>query len=336
MTITETVPRLVQMPIVVHNLHGPDKNKDRRHKTIRQFLDEAKGGIGGFNELNTGDRAYIKAEAAKRGLNVLIHSYNGMVWDPTKIQTATKPRLKRIMVGGYVGADGVATPRKGDDDRRVGPNRYAIYMPCEVIGLGIRFEFDVTHLMAKWTTTAKWRAKLAAKSIVSFGAGVYSKNGVAVGDMNTDDYIDLPGVDDIPVKTPDTFGRRKYDQILRWGAHIYIHAVRAINTPSDHHMLKGTITFYRDPEVKVPGGMVNPEPRPSTPKPEPTPTKPKPAIKLPKPGDSKANWKKQGAPVAHPWASRNKSWIRRHKRVWAEIGRWQAAYLRRYNAAKGN
>lgn len=237
----------VQAPIVVHNLHGgPEKDKKRRRRTIRMFLHAAKHGVGGFNELAKRDRRYIKAEAAKRGLRIFIYGDNGVVWDPALLE-ARKPRIKKIMTGGHVGADGVATAKKGDDDRRVGPNRYAIYIPFKVIAHGLTFEFVVTHAMAKSFTTARWRIRLFRKSIRSLADDIRKASGLLVGDLNSKEYVNLPDVLDVPVHTPPTFGKSRYDQILRWGPDIAVSKVNAVETPSDHDMLVGTVTFYRGP-----------------------------------------------------------------------------------------
>lgn len=307
----------LQFPIAVHNLFGPNKNKSLRRQTITKFLDAAKGGVGGANELAVVDRSFFRAEASKRGLRSFIYVTLAVVWDP-KVAMADKPRLKKVMQGGYVGADGVATSKKGDDDRRVGPNRYAIYLPLDFpeVDLFGDFELDVTHLVAKWTTTHKWRAALARRSIYSLADGVVSPNGLMVGDMNTNTYVNLPGVADVPVKTPPTHGPRKYDQILRWGQHVYVSQVKDVPTPSDHDMVVGLVTIYRAPKANLSA---------------PATSKPK-AAKLPRPGDSKTNWRKHGAPVKHPWAKRSPRWIRRNKNLWARIIRWQKAYKRRLSA----
>lgn len=236
-----------QVPLVTHNLHGgPDKNRKRRRRTINLFLNTAQCGIGGFNELNRHDRRYLRRQAAKRGLKTFIYKSNGAVWTPTIVQV-DKKRVKRVMTGGHVGADGIATPQKGDDDRRVGPNRYAIYLTCKLLALDLDFEFVVTHLMARSFTKHRWRIPLFRKSLRSLAKGTRDSNGVLVGDVNSKDYIDLPDMLDAPEKTPPTFGRKKYDQFIRWGPHIDIVNIRALETLSDHDMLVGTIEFYKHP-----------------------------------------------------------------------------------------
>lgn len=310
-----TEVNLVQAPLVIHNLHGPDPSATNRHKTILAFLKAADGGLGGFNELRTADRTFIRNEAAARKMRIFIAGEDGMVWDPTKFSNG-KARIKKIMTGGHVGADGVATAKKGDDDRRVGPNRYGIYLPLRVIALGLDIEFDVTHTMARSFTKNKWRLPLFKRSIVSLGAGVQEEEGIMVGDMNSPAYINLPGVADVPVPTPPSMGRARYDQILKWGKHILVSSVRSVNTPSDHHMIVATVTFYRSAK----------SPQPPTTKPtSPHATKPT----LPKPGNSGVSWRKYGSPVAHPWAKRSASWKKRHRTTWAKIVKWQAAYRRR-------
>lgn len=308
---------LVNTPIVLHNLHGPDKNVGHRHNTITAFLNAVKGGIGGFNELNAKDAAWFRDEVAERRLRFYRHGQIGAVWDPTVFALAGKPRVRKIMQGGHVGADGT---RQGPDNRRVGPNRYGVYVPLTVIVVDFDFEFDVTHLMARSFTAHRWRIPLFRRSVNELADGVLSENGILVGDMNSPRALNLPGVADVAVRAPATMGRQHYDQILRWGQHIFVHGVKAVNTPSDHHMLKGLITFYRDPQDH----LIAP---PTT----PTPNAPRPSGSLPKPGTSGVRWRRYGAPVRHPWAKKYKTkrFKRRRPRLSRRIERWKAAYRRR-------
>lgn len=299
---------LINTPVVIHNLHGPDSSVDRRHRTIFSFLKAVEGGLGGFNELNSSDLAYLRDEATRLGLKVFRHGEDGVVWDPS-IFTAGTARVKKIMTGGFVGADGIHTAYAGDDDRRVGPNRYAIYIPFEIKAVALKFEFVVTHTVAKAFTTEVWRLGLFRRSIASLGAGIQLDDGILVGDMNKPTAINLPHLMEVPVKTPASMGNAHYDQILRWGSHISVRNVSAVNTPSDHHMIVATASFYRAGVVSVPSTV--------------------PKVVLPKPGDSNVDWLKQGAPVRHPWAERSPRWKRRHKRLWARILKWQTAYRRR-------
>lgn len=304
-------PALIQTKLVVHNLHGPDSNQKRRRDTIVAFLNAVEGGIGGFNEFSTRDLAYFTAEVAKRKMKFHRAGLNGIVWNPS-VYKVGKPRLKKIMTGGHVGADGVHTAKPGDDDRRVGPNRYGIYYPCEVIVFGLEFEFDVTHTMARAFTAHKWRIPLFRRSINALGDGVIEDDGIMVGDFNTNPSINLPGVEDVNVPAPADMGRQHYTKIIRWGKHIAISNVKDVNTPSDHDMLVAVVTFYKEPRTNLSA---------------PSDPGPKPAVgsSLPKPGDSRVNWKKYGAPVSHPWASLK----RRRKRLRARITKWRAAYRRR-------
>lgn len=311
------VVNMVQSPFAVHNLHGPDKNVGRRHTSIEMFLNRAKGGIGGFNELNSKDRSFLKDEAAKRRLNVQIVGANGVVWDPS-VHRVGKPRVRKIMQGGHVGADGVATPKKGDDDRRVGPSRYGLYFPVYTYAVALEWEFDVTHTMARAFTLHKWRIPLYRKSIRSLADGVLEPNGLMTGDFNTNPPVDLPGVNEVNVPVPPDMGKQHYTKVMRWGQHIHVGKVYEQNTPSDHDLLYAKLTFYRIAQDKLQA--------PAQPKPV-KPAKAKP--KLPQPGDGTVKWRKYGAPVAHPWMERPTKWKRRHKKLWIRIGKWQAAYLRR-------
>jgi len=239
------MPDLVQMPLAVHNLHGgAEKNKDRRERIIDRFLNASHQGIGGCNELNRHDRKYFKSKAGKLGLRYKIQDNNAAVWD-SKLIKVNKTRVRKIMSGGYVGADGVATARVGDDDRRVGPNRYALYLTCTVRANNLDFELVITHLMAKSFTQHRWRIPLLRKSVKKLSAGIKSKNGLLVGDMNSKEYIDLPDVLDVAEKTPPTHGNRRYDQIIRWGPQIDVVKVHDTSTASDHDMLLGIVKFYK-------------------------------------------------------------------------------------------
>lgn len=304
-------PTLIQTKLAVSNLHGPDKNQGRRHKTIEMFFDAVKGGIGGVNELNPKDRAFFKAAAARHGMNVQIVGLNAIAWNP-RVYKVSKPRIKKIMQGGHVGADGVHTAKPGDDDRRVGPNRYGIYFDVTVIVFGFTFEFDITHTMARAFTKHKWRIPLFRKSIERLGDGVQRGDGIMVGDFNTNPPVNLPGVADVNVPAPPDMGRQHYTKILRWGQHIFVSSVKGVNTPSDHDMLIGLITIYKDARDSL-GPAVNPRPKPAS------------VSSLPKPGNGRINWKRYGAPVRHPWARIK----RRNKRLRSRIIKWRAAYRRR-------
>lgn len=234
----------VQLKFAVHNLHGVDRNRKRRRKTIRMFLNACSGGFGGFNELGRADHRYIKREARRRHLRIFIHGEDGAVWHPAALHVG-KPRVKKIMTGGHVGADGVHTPQPGDDDRRVGPNRYAIYLPCVVTALNLHWELVVTHTMAKSFTSLRWRIPLFRKSIRRLAHGVHSSDGIMIGDMNSKAYIDLPDVLDVPVITPPSFSGKHYDQIIRWGLNINVIAVADESTPSDHDMITGIAVFHQ-------------------------------------------------------------------------------------------
>ena len=239
----------MQMVLTLHNLHGGgEPNRDRRKKIIIEFLNATRGGMGGFNELNRAERKFFKSEAKHRGLKTFIYHQDGAVWDPNRIKVRKK-RVKKIMTGGFVGADGVSTARRGDDDRRVGPNRYAIYFDC-FSGNAVEFEFVVTHLMAKSFTQHTWRVRLLHRSIKSLSSGIRKKRGVLVGDMNSKEYIDLPGVKDTPEKTPPTHGPRRYDQMVRWGEGIDVVQIEGEETPSDHDMVKGILKLWRSPGRK--------------------------------------------------------------------------------------
>jgi hypothetical protein len=272
------------------------------------FLRRATGGIGGFQELNPRDRDYLKSEAGRVGLRVYIYGTNGIVWAP-RVLTCNRITPRRIMVGGNVGADGVATARRGDDDRRVGPHRYCLYGDFSPVSVpSWDFEFDNLHAMARTFTAHRWRLPLYLRSIRNAAEGVRLGDGLMVGDFNDPRYRDLPGVPDRAVVTPVTFGRNaRYDQAREWGrVNVVDGSVRVERTGSDHLLLYGEVDL-----------MTSEKPSP-------------PPVRLPRPGDSRVAWRKHGAPVRHPWAKRSARWVRRNRKTWARILRWRKAYLRRW------
>lgn len=238
---------MIQAPFALHNLHGgAEKNRKVRKRIIDKFLNASRRGVAGFNELHPMDRVYMRVQARKRGLKVRIRGKNGAVWSPQLLHL-NKLRVKTIMKGGHVGADGRSTARVGDDDRRVGPDRKALYFDFTSLVIGLEFEFIVTHLMAKSFTQHKWRRPLFRKSVRSLADGIRKKDGVLVGDMNSPDYINLPDVLDRPIRTGPTHGKRRYDQVLTWGAHIEFEGLEVVDTPSDHDMIRGVIKLFRVP-----------------------------------------------------------------------------------------
>lgn len=313
----------LRVPWATHNVHGPDKNAEHRRKALRQWLNAIKGGYGGINELSSRDYAYLKHEAAIRGLDVHIYGQNAIGWAPHVIHM-TDVRSRKIMTGGNVGADGVATSKKGDDDRRVGPSRYCMYGQCTPVAFRFEHEVDEIHTMARAFTKHRWRIPLFRRAMKKVGAGITRKHGIIGGDVNTNDYdeFNLTGVDEHVVKTPGTFGHNRYDQIRVWGS-LRVTNVREEATPSDHDMVKATVL------IPIPDGTVPVEPdEPGTPPaPHPKP-KPKPKPFGPKPGAGHVNWRKYGAPVRHPWATRSARWKRRHKRLQRRIVAWKADYIR--------
>jgi hypothetical protein len=315
MTVNEIAS--VTTPIAVHNLHGPDKNVGHRHASILALLNASKGGIGAFNEFNKKDLVFIRSQAKALGLTVAIVGLNGLVYDRSKFWVG-KPRVKKIMQGGHVGADGT---KAGPDNRRVGPNRYGIYFPVKVLEINFDFEFCVTHLMARAFTLHKWRQKLFWRSVASLGAGVLDRDGIMTGDFNTNPPVNIPNLGEVNVPVPADMGRQHYTKMMRWGKHIYIAPMKDVNTPSDHDLLKSTVTFYRTEQAHL-------VPAPTSPTPTP---KPHEVVTLPKPGNSRVKWKKYGAPVRHPWAKKytRPSFKKRRPRLYAKVARWKTAYRRR-------
>lgn len=306
--------RMSQIPFAFHNLHGPDKNVQHRHTTIDIFLDNVRGGIGGFNELSVSDRAYLKAAARRRGLLSYVQGFNGIVWNPKALRANSLTPF-RIQPGGYIGADGVHTAKGGDDDRRVGPARWVIRGDFTVMGTGFTFEFDVTHLVAKAFTTQKFRQRLWRLSVDAIGNAVRRGDGILVGDMNNGRPIDIPGVADRFVNIGKTLGGAAYDQARLWGR-ITVSGISQFSTPSDHDGVRGTLN--------IPDG---------TPSPAPVAPKPVAPVKVPVKHVVRFDprkWRSLGAPVKHPFAPRSRAWKRRHPTLWKRIVSFQTAWKRKH------
>lgn len=219
------------------NVHR-DATVPTRQRTIVAILDRASHGVATFNEVDK-DHAFLIKAGHARGFSVIIDGELAIAYsdDLEKVGHWSVP----ISPGGYVGADGVATKKKGDDDRRVGPARkilLAVFYDPKAKKAFFRF---TSHDVPKAGTTAKWRQALLFKGWAKSGAFIQQivddvPDGSGDGDKNWNKRVDYPGTPDTSVWAPATFGNRIYDQINRWGAMKFI-GVDDQNTASDHDML---------------------------------------------------------------------------------------------------
>lgn len=301
-------PGIVIVPFVVHNLEQPD-NMMHRRESMRAALDRMKGGAGVLNEIHGDDVGYLAAEAKKRGLRVYRYLSNALLWSPEVFKLDFR-RAKRLMTGGYLGADG--TPA-GPDNRRLGPSRYMLQAGFTVLAIGFRWQLNGTHLMAKKDTTHKWRRPLWEDSVEVGGDLIADAmdthpNFTSAGDLNSREYRDWPGVPDVVVKTPVTHGKSAhYDQVAN-GGRVRVSHVQRFRTRSDHW---GVVLWLHFSHEFTP---LKPALEPKKVKARPTSTK------------VRVNWLARGAPVKHPWAPRSARWKRRHPRLWRRI----VAFRRRW------
>lgn len=304
---------VVTIPFAEHNLQSPDSYLLRR-ESMREALNHMRGGCGVLNEIHGSDIAYLGAQASLRGLAVYRYGSNAVLYTPRLIKLDFK-RAKLLMRGGYVGADGVATPRKGDDDRRVGPNRYMLQAGLTIKSINFRFQLNGTHKMAKKDTTHKWRRPLWERAFAVGGdliADALDTHPTAItsGDLNSRDYRDWPGVPDVVIRTPATYGKgAHYDQVSATGR-VRVTDVTTFVTRSDHKGVKCLLHFshaYAPLKAAL----------------EPKRVKKAVAVKAKK---VKVNWLRRGAPVKHPWAGKSPEWKRRNPRLWRRIVAWRKAY----------
>lgn len=158
----------------------------------------------------------------------------------------------RVMTGGK---------HKG---RRLGPNRYVLYVLLRERATGRALILATHHSIAKADTDNKWRRSFRSagwRNVVSVLREVKKRHSgiplILTGDMNTirgiTAFVSL-GVRE--VKTPATFGKRlRYDRIF---ATTSVSNVHTLTTKSDHKALLSTVTL---------GPAVDPEPEPEVPAP---------------------------------------------------------------------
>lgn len=286
---------ILELPYAFGNVHQPGTTA-ARHKTINMILDRARGGLASFNEAGK-DAAYIAAAAHARGMSAWTVGENGLAWDQDLIVIARFRWL--IMVGG---------PHAGPGGSRVGPNRYLMIVVLWDPKTRLAFFHSTKHDIAKADTSHKERRPLRTSGWKRAGYYVAQilddvPSGILSGDTNTAGRQDLPGVPDVTIATPATFGHNHYDKLSRFGSATVLHPV-AENTPSDHHMLHGTFRV-----IGIPGN--------------------KPTVDMNSTGSVATQIHgatNSGQPPVDPRTRYSRRWRRRHPIRWRRI-------LRRYRRA---
>lgn len=296
------------------NVHQPANDATRRYNIDGVVNYVLAGGVGTLNEIGKpADHAYI-ASLRDKGVNSYVYGELGVLWNTQRFARVSATQY-RIMVGGHVGADG----GPGGDSRRVGPSRFVVVVVLQERSTGIKFQVCVTHLVAKADTSAKWRQGIRAASIRVAGLRISAlnkqyPNGLLNGDMNfAGPRLDFPYLAEIQLPLLRTMGGMHYDRGFVWGETKLVGSMETFTRRSDHLGFVYTVRIGDGVSVDVPPvsnvgtGRVVVKPVP----------KPKPAPKhFP------------GAPVKHPWASKSRSWKRRHGRLWRKIVIWRKHHKR--------
>lgn len=239
------------------NVHAPGSTTARR-KTIKLATDVAD--VVTFNEAI---RSHDLIRAVPGFDAVYPDGFAANLvtaWRRDRFRLVDADQVK-VMDGGHVGADGT---RKGPDNRRTGPDRYAAWVVLEDEH-GERVGVLSHHAIARAFTSSRWRIGLWRKGIANTGQVLADLQAefpgvpwLIDGDWNTDlSVVDFPGVDEVPVPTPPTFGRRRYDRLSTL-ADVRVLDVRTVKTPSDHLTLVAEVTT-------TPGAPATPHERPLPP-----------------------------------------------------------------------
>lgn len=291
------------------NVHQPASDAIRKYnidgvvKLVKDYR-----GVGTLNEFGKSvDHKYL---ASINGIGSYIYGELAVLWDESRFERVLATRYL-IMRGGHVGADG----KPGGDDRRVGPSRWLLLVVLRDKATGITFQVNTTHLVARADTVAKWRRGIRAASIKLTGLFISKinnryPNGVLNGDMNfVGPLLDFPYLSETQLPTLSTFGNMHYDRSFVWGEVKLTRPARTFKRLSDHLGFTFVMTIGSGSTPNVPPishtGTGSVKPKPS-----------KPGHVFP------------GAPVAHPWAPRNRRWRRLHPIVWRRILRWRKNHKR--------
>jgi endonuclease/exonuclease/phosphatase family metal-dependent hydrolase len=135
--------------------------------------------------------------------------------------------------------------------RRRGPSRAVTWALLVEKATGAEFVLATHHAVARADTVAKWRRPLrrsgfkhtanALAKVLRAHPGAL----VLTGDLNTIGRVRFAGLGLHEVKTPGTFGRRRYDRILTTSA-VHVRDVHTLRTKSDHLALTARISLPED------------------------------------------------------------------------------------------
>lgn len=136
--------------------------------------------------------------------------------------------------------------------RRRGPSRAVSWVLLRERSTGAVVFVATHHDAAKGRTTQRWRwplvlagfrhvaAELATARRAHPGAAL-----ILTGDLNTTGPVRFPGTGLREVRTPPTYGRKRYDRILATPG-VIVRDVRAFTTKSDHLALAATVTLPKE------------------------------------------------------------------------------------------
>jgi len=223
--------------ILAHtNVEAPDPVR-QNHNTILRALN-----LGDVVTLNEASEATSHAVIrAALGFSSHIAGENVIAWRVDRFrEVATGRRV--VMRGGHVGAG-----RRRTDKRRVGPSREVAWALLEDVDSGAQLIAATHHAVAKADTSAKWRRRLRTRGFAAVAKELrrvlkqHDAPLVLTGDMNTVGRIvfRLHGLRE--VKTPATYGRKRYDRIFVLGCKA--RRVKTFRTNSDHLGLTAEITL---------------------------------------------------------------------------------------------
>ena len=223
--------------ILAHtNVEAPDPVA-QNHNTILRAL-----GLGHVVTLNEASEATSHAVVrAAQGFSSHIAGENVIAWRVDRFREVAVGR-RVVMRGGHVGAG-----LRRADKRRVGPSREVAWALLEDVFDSERLIVATHHAVAKADTSAKWRRRLRARGFAAVARELrrvlkqHDAPLVLTGDMNAVGRIvfRLHGLRE--VKTPATYGRKRYDRLFVLGCEVG--HVRTFRTNSDHLGLTAEITL---------------------------------------------------------------------------------------------
>ncbi|NYD43923.1 hypothetical protein [Nocardioides panaciterrulae] len=218
------------------NIESPDPAR-LNAETITDAL--ARGDVVTFNEAK--EKTSHEVLRSAEGFSCHIAGENAISWLVERFREKAVGRHV-VMRGGHVGAG-----LRRTDRRRVGPSRELAWALLEDLHTDGLLIAATHHAVAKADTTAKWRRRRRARGFHAVAKELRrilaQHPGAALaltGDMNTIGRIVFRVHGLREVKTPATYGRRRYDRlfVLRCKAR----HVRAFRTHADHLGLSADIT----------------------------------------------------------------------------------------------